>query len=218
MTRLIGLTGYARSGKDTVGGFLVRNHGFTRVSFADKLKDLAYRANPNVLWHGTAWPLSKVVDGDGWEQAKTHPEVRRFLQQLGVAVRDVLGEDTWVDAAIGDLTADRVVVTDVRFRNEHDRIVDLGGTVYRVVRPGVEAVNGHVSETDLDDLDLPVIPNVGTLDDLECACQAMIALEKRYTYWKARSAAQHEHAVRGESGGPTWTSDGTSGSGSHPTW
>ena len=32
---LIGLTGYARSGKDTFAARLVERHGFTRASFAD---------------------------------------------------------------------------------------------------------------------------------------------------------------------------------------
>ena len=36
---LIGLMGYARSGKDTIASFLVKRLGFKRISFADTLKE-----------------------------------------------------------------------------------------------------------------------------------------------------------------------------------
>ena len=39
---IIGLSGYARSGKDTVAETLVNEYGFKRVAFADKIKDLLY--------------------------------------------------------------------------------------------------------------------------------------------------------------------------------
>ena len=39
---LIGLYGPPRSGKDTVAQFLVEEDGFTRLSFADALRDIAY--------------------------------------------------------------------------------------------------------------------------------------------------------------------------------
>ena len=35
---IIGLSGYARSGKDTVAELLVLNYGFKRVAFADGIR------------------------------------------------------------------------------------------------------------------------------------------------------------------------------------
>ena len=43
---IIGLTGYAQSGKDTVAQVLVDNYGFNRVSFADPIRKLLYETNP----------------------------------------------------------------------------------------------------------------------------------------------------------------------------
>ena len=36
--KLIGLTGKARSGKDTVANYLFNQHGYTRIAFADPVK------------------------------------------------------------------------------------------------------------------------------------------------------------------------------------
>ncbi len=42
---LIGLMGYARSGKDTIAKFLVSRLGFKRLSFADTLKEDSDKKN-----------------------------------------------------------------------------------------------------------------------------------------------------------------------------
>ena len=46
---ILGLAGYATSGKDTVGRYLVEEHGFTRLAFADTLKRFALAVNPIVF-------------------------------------------------------------------------------------------------------------------------------------------------------------------------
>jgi dephospho-CoA kinase len=45
---IIGLSGYARSGKDTAADHLVNEYGFTRYSFAAPMKEAMYRLNPIV--------------------------------------------------------------------------------------------------------------------------------------------------------------------------
>jgi hypothetical protein len=40
MSKIIALSGFKGSGKDICADFLVKNHGFKRVSFADALKDM----------------------------------------------------------------------------------------------------------------------------------------------------------------------------------
>ena len=45
---LVGLSGYAQVGKDTVGKILVEKYGFERVSFADKLREVLYALDPTV--------------------------------------------------------------------------------------------------------------------------------------------------------------------------
>lgn len=141
--RLVGIAGYAGSGKDTAADVLVEL-GWQRVAFAGALKDLAGRI--------------------GWDGRKDEPG-RRLLQDLGVAARDILGADVWVNALMGSLP-ERAVVTDVRFPNEVAAIHDHGGLVVRVVRTGVVPANDHVSEIALDGVDMPTIWNDGPVHQL----------------------------------------------------
>lgn len=171
---LIALTGYARAGKDTVGQILVDRHGFTRVSFADRLKAMSLRIDPILEIEpdlDTApykAKLSHIISlYGGLEQAKELTVVREWLQTLGVSARECIGADVWVNAALDNMPAGDVVITDCRFRNEATAVVRRGGMVVRVTRPGVHAVNGHVSEHDLADWRVDgELHNAGTIEDL----------------------------------------------------
>lgn len=59
---LIGLTGLARSGKDTVGAMLVERYGYTRVAFADGIRDAALALDPIVTMVNTTRTISRTVD------------------------------------------------------------------------------------------------------------------------------------------------------------
>lgn len=158
---VLGLAGYAQSGKDTFARFLVEDHGFVRVAFADTLRDMLYALNPAVRGLSGEWlDLQELIDGSewfsgiGWERAKLEtPDVRGMLQRLGTeAGREILGQNIWVDTAMKKLTPGRrYVFTDVRFPNEFDAIKAAGGKVIRLQRDGRTAVNAHPSETALDD-------------------------------------------------------------------
>jgi hypothetical protein len=183
---LIALTGYAGAGKDTVGEILVEQHGFHRVSFAAALKRMAMRLDPilEVEPDLDTAPykarLSFICDMyGGLEQAKQLPAVRTFLQFLGTeVVRETFGRDAWVQAArLPEALAEygKVVVTDCRFKNEAAAVASLGGYVVRVVRPGVEAVNGHASEHDLDDWLFDWhLPNAVSLEHLPRVVNVML--------------------------------------------
>ncbi|MFB9661545.1 hypothetical protein ACFQS3_02360 [Glycomyces mayteni] len=168
---IIGLAGYAGSGKDTAGKILV-DRGYTRLAFADKLKELAIKIDPNV-WDNedeVDVPLSWYVTKWGWDDAKKSDEVRGLLQRLGAGVREILGDNTWV-APIEETLYDKphldYVITDVRYPNEIQSVHDYGGVVWWIDRPGVGPVNDHESEASIKvgDCDLYVL-NDKTVDDL----------------------------------------------------
>ena len=166
---IIGLSGYARSGKNTVADIL--GEQYRQVSFAEPMREILLIQNPIIgLDTGMEVTVVEAVGRLGWDGAKsTYPEVRRHLQVLGTEVgREMFGQDFWVHMAIkGIKPTDNVVFTDVRFMNEVIAIKNMGGEVWRINREGVEAVNAHVSETSLDKwLFNRVINNNGTLNDL----------------------------------------------------
>ena len=162
---IIGLSGYAQSGKDTVARTLVKEYGFTRIAFADKIRQLLYEMNPRI----NDRQLQQWVDLQGWDATKEISEVRMLLQNLGVGARKIMGELVWVKLAIMRLDSDKnYVVTDVRFTNEADWIKEVyGGHIWRVERPGVKPVNDHVSESELNAWNFDeLIYNAGSLEDL----------------------------------------------------
>jgi hypothetical protein len=165
---VIGLTGYAQSGKDTVASILVEKYGYTRIAFADKIRDFLYGINPMVACSPTGY-LQDLVNLVGWDNAKQEPQVRRLLQDLGISARELLDENIWITSALSKVSkGDRVVVTDVRFENEAMMIKLMGGQLWRVKRVGFGPVNEHVSESELDGYKVDqIFVNNGTLEDLE---------------------------------------------------
>ena len=162
---IIGLSGYAQSGKDTVAELLCLNYGYTRLSFADPMRDAIYTLNPYVEGGNR---VADLVDEYGWDVAKANPEVRRLLQVFGTDVgRKMFGENFWVQQAFDKVESDRVVFADVRFPNEAKEIMQYGGQVWRVNRHNHAPVNGHKSEHAMDNFMFKrVLYNDGTLDDL----------------------------------------------------
>lgn len=168
---LVGLSGYARSGKDTVAARLVEEHGFTRLAFADPMREALYRLNPKInIADVQGIHLASAVNGLGWEQVKAEsPDARELLQRFGTeVVREMFGENFWVDYTMHLAESlDKVVISDVRFKNEAEAIKAAGGVVWRVERPGTEAANSHASEHDLEGYEFDLtINNVGTIEVL----------------------------------------------------
>lgn len=164
---IIGLSGYANAGKDSVAQILVEKFGYKRMAFADAIRDILYTLDPLT---NNGLHVKSVVDDYGWDIAKQDIEIRRLLQVLGTEVgRNVFGDDVWVDVLISKLEPmDKVVITDVRFQNEAREIHNLAGVLWRINRDGVSAVNEHISETQMDQyLFDEIVDNDGSLEDLE---------------------------------------------------
>ncbi|KPC89283.1 hypothetical protein ADL35_02250 [Streptomyces sp. NRRL WC-3753] len=174
---LVGLAGFARSGKDAAAQTLIEG-GWRRDAFADRLKTFLYRQNPLVTTFPDAPPvrLANLVNAIGWDEAKErYPEVRRLLHATGTdAGRATLGENVWIDALFNDYEPEReaLVVSDVRFPNEARAVQGRGGVVIWIDRPGVgpardEHGRPYSSEVALANWKFDAtLSNDGTLDDL----------------------------------------------------
>jgi hypothetical protein len=168
---VLGLSGWARSGKDTVADYLVENEGYTKVSFSAPMKEAMYRLNPRITVNEVVNTALRVgVDVYGWEGLKERsPDIRGLLQRFGTEVgREMFDENFWVDYALNSIEdGSKVVISDVRYPNEADAIRELGGKVFRVERNGVFAANEHASEHALDGYNFDgKIENNGSIEGL----------------------------------------------------
>lgn len=161
MTGNVGIIGRARVGKDTAGAWLVENRGYVRVGFADAVRDVALRLDPIVGTDDSylcaeGERLSDAVSFWGWETAKGESEVRRILQETGMAVR-AIDPDFWLRIALekvaqANAAGSPVVITDVRFPNEAESLRNAGFHLLYIDRPDVEHLE-HPSEGALTSAD-----------------------------------------------------------------
>lgn len=181
MMRIIGLTGKARAGKDTVADILedLTDGHVEREAFADRLKLIAALAlgiasYPEEVgisgirrWADQFKSAESVVVLDARNAVVAKTTGREFLQRLGTeGIREVLGETTLLDAIEFDRDADLLILTDVRTIAEAERIHEAGGEVWRVTRPGAGA-GDHISERPIPERLVEVeIDNSGTISEL----------------------------------------------------
>jgi hypothetical protein len=184
--RNIALSGKARSGKDTVAKYLCEEHGYTRLAFADPLKEMALSVDPlipagRVLTSLIHVRLSALIADTGWDYAKAHyPEVRRTLQQMGQTVRE-RDSAFWIRTLVRSTVGvdGPIVVTDMRYANEYSALSRAGFVPVRVSRPGAGlggSAGAHDSETDLDRLNFTdVITNDGSIMQLHHRIDYLLA-------------------------------------------
>lgn len=144
---IIGLTGPAGVGKDTVADYLVEKHGFKKLSWAAPLKaGLAAMGFPEPLDRADK---EKVIDGFDFSW-------RRAAQTLGTEWGRALDADIWIKL-VGRIIAmhpgQDFVISDVRFQNEAELVRSKGGHVWSLHgrQADLGDAAGHKSEAGLPD-------------------------------------------------------------------
>lgn len=134
---LIGITGPARAGKDTLSKILLDKLGkdWGKASFADPLKQML-----------------GVIGVDCSDEAKDTqdtlygPKPRQMMQTLGTEWgRELIHPDIWVMAFNYLHGGRKMIVPDVRFENEADLIRERGLLIHLTGRGGI--AGNHVSES-----------------------------------------------------------------------
>jgi len=184
--KLIGLSGAARSGKDTVGEYLITKHNFKRYAFADPLKRAASemfgipledfhsdskKEVVNKFWGFSPRQIAQLIGTEGGRELfrddiwvrRAHLEYITHLETTAMLPKERYDNGT-VDGLNG------MVITDVRFPNEAEWIKEFDGVVIHIERPGADGVVGeasHASEAGYpDEFKDFIVQNDGSLDDL----------------------------------------------------
>lgn len=173
MLNIIGMLGFAGSGKDTVGGYLVANHSFVKMNFAHPLKDIL-----SVLF---SWPRN-LLEGDTdesrlwrdepdewWENVldwSNHPAKQyseRFtprvaMQFVGTDLfRNHFSNDFWINSVKKRLPKiGNVVITDARFPNEVSMLRGFSNTkIWRVEKQKLPEWTDNLSRKNGILMDIP---------------------------------------------------------------
>lgn len=163
-TKLLGLAGKARAGKDTIADYVCKNLGYEHYWFSKPLKEAArhmFGLNDAQLYG----ELKETVDRR-WKKSP-----REILQLLGTEVaRDMFHKDLWIMRATQEFTRCEqpgMVISDIRFENEATWVREAGGVVVHVRRPNAPSVRKHITESGIaiepEDI---IIDNIGTIQHL----------------------------------------------------
>jgi hypothetical protein len=167
LPKLIGIHGKARSGKDTCADHLVTRYAnFHQEAFADTLKQACsiifgvplHKFHDDVLKEKDAFPWEvsprKMAQFVGTEVVRegfsrfldVHEATQFWITRMEMKLRGTTGERKYTPE-------NTIILTDVRFQNEYDWIIENNGTIIHLTRPGADGIVGianHASEQSIN--------------------------------------------------------------------
>jgi hypothetical protein len=183
---LIGFLGRKRVGKDTCADFLCNKYNFSKLSFATPIKDIC-----RIIFGFD----EEQLYGDSKENIDEYWKVspRSMFQYIGTDIfrKDIqkmipgIREDFWVKrlekAYYNEIiNNDLVVVADVRFQNEIDKIRELGGIVIKLEKD--DKINDDY-ENFIDDLEGDyLVGNNGSIEELCLEVEKIFGLIKKIDF------------------------------------
>jgi len=153
MLPIIGITGLAGSGKDTLADMLIstgKNTGI-RYSFADPVKkaasvmfgvelsrfyDRIIKESTHIFWGISPRKMAQLV---GTDMARNVFDDQIWIKRAKIEIQNMPAKSPWLEF---------VAIPDVRFENEADFIRENGGKLIHIRRPGQEVIkeSDHESE------------------------------------------------------------------------
>ena len=174
MPMRIAFAGPRATGKTTLAEYLVKHHGFTRMSLATPIKRIIAGAPADsyeryqflLSWGRELFPgrlvLAARFASEATRVLSTERDPGRRAQLIGTDVGRALDQEVWIRYLLEHLPDGHVVVDDVRFRNECEALRATGFRLVRLTAPpevlaarlAVRAAErrdpGHASERGLE--------------------------------------------------------------------
>ncbi len=139
--KIIALTGWSESGKDTVADILVNDYSFKKYAIAGPLKQLCSRL------YGFPLELANTHEGKKtpWTVGYKTKTVRDLLLETALLDRSRFGDGVYIDEILRTISVEKppaVVISDLRYFTELDALRKYAHThgdffeVWRIVRDG----------------------------------------------------------------------------------
>lgn len=130
-------------GKDTISKFLIQELRLKykgiyvqKAGFADKLKKICFD-----LYSWAGLRSKDYYDENLNEKEKPLPKLGKSARQIWIEVGNKLREvyeHTWIDSLLLGSSADVLIISDLRFPNEANRILKHGGFTFKLERPEIK--------------------------------------------------------------------------------
>lgn len=166
--KILGITGHAGHGKDTIADHLCAQWDFRRVSFAEPIDNII-----TALCGRSKFTMTR--DEKENEPIWLGLTYRQLAQRLGnEAFKPAFGLDVWVKhftetqwPYLQAMPQAGLVFSDVRFACEVDRIREEGGMIIKVIRPSYDIDLSHESERSIVQINPDItIANTSDVDAL----------------------------------------------------
>lgn len=183
MSRLIGICGRKRAGKDVCGSVLEDHFTFHRFAFADPIREILkimfgwsieFQMNPET---------KETIDPNiGISPRKAMQFVGTDFGQWALMERfplfaDIVGRRVWVNCGarewqIRKENNENLVITDLRFQHEATFIKESGGKIVKIVRPDLQIEDNHESELGVEAIkeDMLIVNAYSSIEEYRYKC------------------------------------------------
>ena len=190
-SNVIAITGIAGSGKETFAKMIklalfnkvyATRVGAEKINFCDYWKIKENFDSVDIIHFST--PLKEIasilegVDVSVYSDRDTKEAHRPFVIALGEALKS-LNPDILLNITKNKIksSAKFLIIEDLRLPNEVNYVIENNIPIIKIVRPDIEMVNNHITETNIENIQENIrVVNDGSLEDLFVEAEKIVDL------------------------------------------